>query len=122
MTIEQLKAKLDNGHSITVHIYAPAEHHEEHYYKLGIWEHDFKDEEVIGYEFIQDEFSNDLYVIIARPVEFTKVSVTAHFTDGGVYEIHQSLHLQLELVPLYDYWPAHIDYRSGKEWSETTSD
>lgn len=116
MTIKELKEKLADRHFTVVHIYAPAEGYENRYYKLGIDEYQFADEEVLGYEYITDSYCSDLNVIINRPVDFTNVTITAHFVDGGKFEVSSPTKLQLELHELYDYWPAHMDCRTGEEW------
>lgn len=116
ITIGKLKELLSDGHCIVVHVYAPAERYENRYYKLSVDEYKFADEEILGYEFIADDYVSNLNVIINKPVDFTDVTITAHFVDGTTFRISQPVHLQLELVELYDFWPAHIDCRTGEEW------
>ena len=115
MTVKELLQKLDNGRSICTTIYAPAERFEDRYYKLGFGEYEFGDDEVLAYEFIEDSIVNYAHIIISRPVDFTTAKIVVNFVDGKEFSIDLS-YVQLELVELYDYWPAHINYKTGEEW------
>lgn len=116
MTVKELLQKLNKGRTACATIYAPAERFEDRYYKLGFSEYEFADEEVLAYEFIEDRIVNDVNIIINRPVDFTTAKIIVNFVDGEEFSINLS-YLQLELVELYDYWPAHINYKTGEEWS-----
>lgn len=115
MTVFELKEKLHTKFILTT-IYAPAEGYENAYYELGINDYAFCHEDVLGYEVIDNNDYCTLNIIINKPIDYTDVTITTHFVNGDTYQLISLTQLQLKLHSLYEYWPAHIDYRTGKEW------